>query len=801
MMRVLLLLAGIVLLTSGCLGMVSQREVRYHLHKAKGDWPAAMQELRDEVASPRATTNPDLHAVNIRHIYLTALGEYSLLQGLKPEMDEEARRTYESGFRYAKQDPAKLATLHQGIAIYYVMSSRSGTALPYLRKEQDARRNVKDPLRDILLQDSLATAYDNMGELAVAAHHQANARSMAAAYFVVGQRPSDETHWDAYTNLLEKWMTSAVERGDREDLDRLWAITDAATERHQRAKSMTRFNGADHYAIIGDPARARALLDKATKLSEADAGMLFGMLRSFFTVVRACKTADIRANLGELQEALRGFADCDKALATLNMPTMTDMSEPRIRGDVYEQLGDLERAAAEYRRSIAVGERLRSAFNVQERAAFFRGPIRRAYWGLIRAAARRAANDGSSERLFEAVQAGELVRARQLGELMGAGEELTPDAFREFRRTLGPDEIVLAYSLMDRHVVLLAFTADRHVAHVAAHEGPAFRREVLGVATSLGQPDSPMSDLGVRLTALGTRLLEPARGLLAGKTKILVLPDGVLSAVPFEALGVGGETYRPLLAEATVRVAPSLKLVLARQRGLRAGGGTLLALADPVYAKSPAPGGLTKDELAVVARNSKYLDYFTPLPETRTEVEAIARLFPSGASELLVGEAARESVFKKTDLLRFRHLHLATHGILGGEVPGVGEPALVLGEEPGEDGFLTAGEVERLKLDADLTVLSACNTGSGEYFTGEGVMGLSRSFLLAGSRAVVVSLWPVASKATERFMVDLYGHLSQVQSTPEALRRAKLDMIERARRTGGPETHPFFWAPFIVFGG
>ena len=110
MARVLPLLTGIVLLASGCLGMVSQREVRYHLHKAKGDWPSAMQELRDEVASPRTTTNPDLHAVNVRHIYLTALGEYALLHGLRPEMDEEAKRAYDSGFRYAKQDPAKLAT-------------------------------------------------------------------------------------------------------------------------------------------------------------------------------------------------------------------------------------------------------------------------------------------------------------------------------------------------------------------------------------------------------------------------------------------------------------------------------------------------------------------------------------------------------------------------------------------------------------------------------------------------------------------------------------------------------------------
>jgi len=197
---------------------------------------------------------------------------------------------------------------------------------------------------------------------------------------------------------------------------------------------------------------------------------------------------------------------------------------------------------------------------------------------------------------------------------------------------------------------------------------------------------------------------------------------------------VGGESYRPLVADATVRVAPSLRLVLARQRGLRAGGATLLALADPVYAKSPAPGSLTKDELALVARSSRFLDYFTPLPETRTEVQAIARLFPSGSSEILVGDAARESVLKKTDLLRFRHVHLATHGILGGEVPGVGEPALVLGEEPGEDGFLTASEVERLKLDADLTVLSRATPAAG-----------STSPARASWGSAAASCWPAAA--------------------------------------------------------
>ena len=125
----------------------------------------------------------------------------------------------------------------------------------------------------------------------------------------------------------------------------------------------------------------------------------------------------------------------------------------------------------------------------------------------------------------------------------------------------------------------------------------------------------------------------------------------------------------------------------------------------------------------------------------------------------------------------------------------------MLADEPGEDGFLTASEVAQLALDADLTVLSACKTGTGEYYTGEGVTGLSRAFLVAGSRSVLVSLWEVESKATERLMVTFYRHLRAGVDAPEALRRAKLDMITEAQRTDPKQAHPFFWAPFILFGG
>ena len=135
------------------------------------------------------------------------------------------------------------------------------------------------------------------------------------------------------------------------------------------------------------------------------------------------------------------------------------------------------------------------------------------------------------------------------------------------------------------------------------------------------------------------------------------------------------------------------------------------------------------------------------------------RYFPE-ESRLLHGVDAIESLVKVAKLDEYTHLHFATHGIISNDLPGFTEPALVLGYEGDEDGFLFASEVSRLKLDADLTVLSACNTGNGEYFNGEGLMGMGRAFMLAGSDNVIVSLWPVESYSTQRMMESLYGHMA-----------------------------------------
>jgi CHAT domain-containing protein len=110
-----------------------------------------------------------------------------------------------------------------------------------------------------------------------------------------------------------------------------------------------------------------------------------------------------------------------------------------------------------------------------------------------------------------------------------------------------------------------------------------------------------------------------------------------------------------------------------------------------------------------------------------------------------------------------------------------------------DDGFLELDEIANLKLNADLVVLSACQTGQGKMARGEGVSGLARAFLYAGSKGVVCSLWSVDDRETANLMVDFYGHLQKGQAAADALREAQLRMIREGKA-------PLYWAPFILIG-
>jgi CHAT domain-containing protein len=183
------------------------------------------------------------------------------------------------------------------------------------------------------------------------------------------------------------------------------------------------------------------------------------------------------------------------------------------------------------------------------------------------------------------------------------------------------------------------------------------------------------------------------------------------------------------------------------------------------------------------------------LPNSETEVKNIGNLL-NGSEQIFVGENASESNFKQ-NAGEFQIIHLASHFEINDIDPLYSKVILSQKGNTQEDGYLQTYEVFDLRLNADLVVLSACNTALGKLSKGEGLIGISRAFLYAGVPSIVVSLWNVEDEATGKIMEYFYNYLKQGVHKNNALRLAKLEYLKNANIT---RRDPFFWAPFILFG-
>jgi CHAT domain-containing protein len=192
------------------------------------------------------------------------------------------------------------------------------------------------------------------------------------------------------------------------------------------------------------------------------------------------------------------------------------------------------------------------------------------------------------------------------------------------------------------------------------------------------------------------------------------------------------------------------------------------------------------------------------LLETADELAAVAAKLGASPIDIHLQKDANETTVKRAALANYRVVYFATHGLLAGDVKGLGEPslALTIPNEPSEldDGLLTASEVAQLKLNADWVVLSACNTAAGDKPGAEALSGLARAFFYAGAHALLVSHWAVDSDAATRLTTTTFDIL---QSHPklgraEALRRSMLAYMNDA--TDPLNAYPAMWAPFVVVG-
>ena len=280
-------------------------------------------------------------------------------------------------------------------------------------------------------------------------------------------------------------------------------------------------------------------------------------------------------------------------------------------------------------------------------------------------------------------------------------------------------------------------------------------------------------------------LLASAREQLKGKTSLVFIPDSILWEIPFQALITPENRF--LIEDFTISYAPSLTVLreMNKSQSHLSKNPKLLAFGNPAL-NSPNIATIEK------GRGGK-LD---PLPSAEKEVDFLAKIYGAKQSTIYKNNRATETIFK-ADSKGFDILHFATHGILNNENPMYSALVLSLADNSNEDGLLEAWELMEMNLDADLAVLSACETGRGEASIGEGIVGLSWAFFVAGTPRMVVSQWKIESASTAELMGEFHR---QLRLAPNNLIAKSLQTTMRNQLEKSNRRHPFYWSGFISIG-
>jgi len=397
---------------------------------------------------------------------------------------------------------------------------------------------------------------------------------------------------------------------------------------------------------------------------------------------------------------------------------------------------------------------------------------------------------------YEAFQTSLYAAHPELKAQRGEIETLTP----EQARALLPDarSALLEYVVADDRTYLFALTVNAGGTTTELKVYPlAIKEKELGARVTQFRETLANGSPGFRQPAseLYDLLLKPAAAQLQGRTALVIVPDGALWELPFQTLQPGPNRY--LIEDSAIAYAPSLTALremnkLRQRKKDSTDSPTLLAFGNPALSQHSIAG----------AKPVLMDEKLEPLPEAERQVNAIKQIYGAARSKVYLGTEANEA-HAKAEAGSYRILLFATHGILNNSSPMYSSLLLAHADgDSNEDGLLEAWEIMKLNLNADLVVLSACETGRGRVGAGEGMIGLSWALFVAGSPTSILSQWKVDAASTTELMVEFHRQLKAQMANPadsfsaaRALREADLKLLRSERYR-----HPFYWAGFVVTG-
>jgi CHAT domain-containing protein/Tfp pilus assembly protein PilF len=306
-------------------------------------------------------------------------------------------------------------------------------------------------------------------------------------------------------------------------------------------------------------------------------------------------------------------------------------------------------------------------------------------------------------------------------------------------------------------------------------------------------------------------LIRPIEKKISNSKNLIIIPDGILYYLPFEAMlsekvdvnvneDINFSEFPYLVKKFNTSYLFSASFL--KEETKRPDDNYSFVGFAPVFAGDNSQQKKKTMNDSTVAQLKRAIEIndktYSELPETKHEVEGILDLFRKKKLSGLnyISENAKEEMIKSEIMKNYSFLHIATHGFMNEEKPKLSGIIFTnKNNSSGEDGILYSDEIYNLNLNADLVVLSACESGLGKIVKGEGIIGLTRGFIYSGARNIVVSLWQVADKSTSELMIEFYRNILDGKSFSSSLREAKLKLIK-----DGTYSYPLEWSPFVLIG-
>ncbi|OGP59818.1 MAG: hypothetical protein A2162_01505 [Deltaproteobacteria bacterium RBG_13_52_11b] len=369
-------------------------------------------------------------------------------------------------------------------------------------------------------------------------------------------------------------------------------------------------------------------------------------------------------------------------------------------------------------------------------------------------------------------------------------------------RVLDDRTAILEYVLGDTKSML--FCISRNSLHLI--ELPPARDlddALTGFLSFLEDPSIPVAKGLPAAQRLYRTLLAPAEPFLSNRVdRLIIVPDGILFRLPFEALALPTpNTATPIYVNNrfAISYAPSASSLDSAGKTQE----THFAKDALAFGVSRYPRSFSLNGESTHFSSSAILDdlygrsgfAIEPIPRVRDEIADLARRLAPGKIDVYQGQKATESALKSLDLGSYRLIHLACHAFSDDSYPLRSALLLTPEADDQEDGYLQVSEMYNMRTNADLVVLSACQTGKGTIVMNEGNLGLPRVFFYMGAKSVLSSLWPINDKSGAVFMRNFYDAYFHGEGKAEALRTAKKAMGETRF------AHPFFWASYVLTGG